>query len=426
MHLDRPRTLPAVARPPLIAVERRAALLRGYTAATIIAGLVALLAVTVGGSLGAAIAIPGIPEPWSRVAGVVAWTGFGLVGSLKVIRAPSGHGVLTFHLPFIVAATVLGGPIAGGWVAFISSFERRELSGVPWYGALANHSALALGAILGGLAAQVTLAIGGALGVPTGLGVALVGVVVATLVLTLVSGLLAAGVVILRDGLTVRETAHVFDRAFRATLVAETILGWVFVVTWVAVGWWAPAICAALVLAVWRTNVAEAERDQDELTGLLTGKAFAVRVAEAALRGRRGIEGSAYVFLDLDGFKAVNDGPRSHAVGDEVLVELGARLRRSIRVTDAAGRRGGGEFMVLFVGVPDDEVALALAARVHELVTQPYATSAGSREVGASVGVAVIRTGAREFEPDLRQRADRAMYAAKEAGGGIRLGGEAD
>ena len=78
-----------------------------------------------------------------------------------------------------------------------------------------------------------------------------------------------------------------------------------------------------------------------------------MRVAEAAGRARRGIEGSAYLFLDLDGFKRLNDGPRDHAVGDEVLAELGARLRRSIRVTDAAGRRGGDEFMVLLVGVRD-------------------------------------------------------------------------
>ena len=59
--------------------------------------------------------------------------------------------------------------------------------------------------------------------------------------LAVVQTALAAGVVVLRDGLTLRETLHVFDRSFRGTLLAETVLGWVFVVTWVAVGWWAPA-----------------------------------------------------------------------------------------------------------------------------------------------------------------------------------------
>jgi diguanylate cyclase (GGDEF)-like protein len=239
-------------------------------------------------------------------------------------------------------------------------------------------------------------------------------------VLALVETSLAAGVIVLRDGLTLRETIHVFDRSFRGTLIAETVLGWVFVVTWLAVGWWAPALCAAIVLALWRTNAAEAERDRDELTGLLTARAFAVRVAEAALRGRRGIEGAAYVFLDLDGFKQVNDGPRSHAVGDEVLAELGERLRRSIRITDAAGRRGGDEFMVLFVGVRDEATAVSLAERVHDLVTASYPTTDGPKQVGASVGVTLIVPGDRDFEPDLRQRADEAMYAAKAAGGGVR------
>jgi len=406
---------------PLIAVERRAALLPAYTVATIVAGIAVLGLVTAFGTLAGPIAVPMVAETWARPAGVLLWTLFGLAGSARVLRGPSGHGVLTFHLPFIVAAMVLGGPIAGGWVAFLASVERRELTGeVPWYGALANHAGLALAAIAGALLASLTTAGVAALGVPDGSGLMLVGAVVATFVFSVVSTGLAAGVVVLRDGLTLRETLHVFDRSFRGTLVAETVLGWVFVVTWLAVGWWAPALCAVLALALWRTNAAEAERDRDELTGLLSGKAFAVRVAEAALRGRRGIEGAAYVFIDLDGFKAVNDGPRSHDVGDEVLAELGARLRASIRITDAAGRRGGDEFMVLFVGVPDEATAVALADRVHALATAPYATRDGEHTVGASVGVARIVPGDRDFEPDLRRRADDAMYDAKLAGGGVR------
>jgi diguanylate cyclase (GGDEF)-like protein len=417
----RPAGLAPGADAPLLAVERRTALLPVYTAVTITAGIIALLAVTLVGSLPAAIAIPGLAAPWDRLAGVVAWTVFGLAGSLRIVRGPSGHGVLTLHLPFIVAAMVLGGPVAGGWVAFVASLERRELRHVPWYGVLANHASLALAAIVGGLVAQGTVVAGDALGLPGGLVLTLVAAVAGTLALTVVDTALAAGVVILRDGLTVRETLHVFDRAFRGTLVAETVMGWVLVVTWVAVGWWTPAVCTVLVLALWRTTAAETERDHDDLTGLLTAKAFAHRAAEAALRARRGIEGSAYLFLDLDGFKRINDGPRSHAVGDEVLVQLGARLRRSIRVTDAAGRRGGDEFMVLFVGVRDETTALALAERVRSIVTEPYETSDGPKTVGVSIGVTVVGAGSRDFEPDLRLRADTAMYEAKAAGGGIHL-----
>src|SRR3954449_11867868 len=99
---------------PLIAVERRGALLPAYTAATIVAGILALAVASVVAAPSPSIAIPGVPQPWAGLAGVLAWTLFGLAGSLRIIRGPSGHGVLTFHLPFIVAAMVLGGPAAGG------------------------------------------------------------------------------------------------------------------------------------------------------------------------------------------------------------------------------------------------------------------------------------------------------------------------
>lgn len=410
---------------PLVAVERRAALLPAFTAATILGGLGALLLVTLTTPLPGPIRVDGLPAPVDALAGVALWTVFSLAGGLRVVRGPSGHGVITFHLPFIVAAMVLGGPVAGGWVALLGSFDRRELREAPWYGVMANHATLALAAVAGGLASEVVIAGGAALGLPPGLGLWLVGGTAGTLMFTVVSVALSAGVIVLRDGLTPRETLFVFDRAFRGTAAAETILGWVFVVVWMAVGWWAPAVCAALVLALWRTTQAEAERDRDELTGLLTRQAFALRVAEAADRGRRGIEGAAYLFLDLDGFKRLNDGPRDHAVGDEVLAALGERLRRSIRVTDAAGRRGGDEFMVLFVGVRDEETALHLAERIHRAVTAPYATMDGEHRVGASIGVALVTPGHRDFEPDLRHRADVSMYEAKAAGGGIRLWGRA-
>ena len=156
---------------PLIAVERRAALLPAYTAATIVAGIAVLGLVTAFGTLAGPIAVPMVAEtvgttrrrpPLDRCSASRARPG--------VLRGPSGHGVLTFHLPFIVAAMVLGGPIAGGWVAFLSSIERRELSGeVPWYGALANHAGLALAATsAGALAAPSRAAGASALGIPDG------------------------------------------------------------------------------------------------------------------------------------------------------------------------------------------------------------------------------------------------------------------
>jgi diguanylate cyclase (GGDEF)-like protein len=278
--------------------------------------------------------------------------------------------------------------------------------------------------VAGGLVLEAILAAAGAIGAGDGLVVLLVAGLAGTAVMAVVSALLSATTVVLRDGLAPSDTLSLMDASFRRTAVAETLLGWVLVVVWLAVGWWAPILCTVLVLTLWRAAADADHLDHDELTGVLSRRAFAVRAAEAADRARRGVDGAAYLFLDLDDFKALNDGPRSHQVGDQVLVELGARLRRCARVTDAVGRRGGDEFMLLFNGVRDEATARQVAQRVLAAVSEPFPTDDGEKRIGASIGVALAAPGRRDFEPDLRGHADAAMYEAKAAGGGIRLWGE--
>ncbi|HYO42314.1 MAG TPA: GGDEF domain-containing protein [Candidatus Limnocylindrales bacterium] len=411
----------------LMAVPRRIVLLGMYTAATIAAGSFALavstavLLVSPAVNLRPDISIPGLDPAVAGAAGVAVWILFALAGGLRMLRDPGGHATLTFHLPFITAALLLGGPVAGAWVAVLGTIDRRELREAPWYGVLANRSVLALSALSGGLVLEAVLAVGRAVGLQEGLVPWLVAGIAGTLVMAVVSALLTAGTIVLRDGLAPRDTFALIDRSFRRTAVAETLLGWLFVVVWVAAGWWAPALCTAVVLTLWRAAADAEALDHDPLTGVLSRRAFAMRVAEAAERARRGVDGAAYLFLDLDGFKQLNDGPRSHHVGDQVLAALGDRLRRGIRVTDAVGRRGGDEFMILFNGVRDEATAATLAERVAELVTAPYETDDGAKTVGVSIGVALAVPGRRDFEPDLRGHADTAMYEAKETGGGVRI-----
>ena len=418
---------PADAPAPFLAVPRRTALLGASTTFTIVAGAAVLLGSTAalllvpGAGLRPTIAIPGVADPWSGIAGLTAWTVFALMGGMRIVRDPGGHGALSLHLPFIVAATTLGGPVAGAWVAALGTFDRRELREAPWYGVLANHAALVLAAVAGGLVLEGVISVGGAFRIPPGPVLLLLAGLAGTAVAAVLSALLASVTIVLRDGLEPAEVLGLMDRAFRHTAVAEALLGWLFVVVWLAVGWWAPILCTVLVLTIWRAAADEEQLDHDDLTGVLSRRAFAVRAAQAADRARRGVDGAAYLFLDLDDFKTLNDGPRSHAVGDQVLTELGARLRRCVRVTDAVGRRGGDEFMLLFNGVSDEAAALVLAERVLEAVVTPFDTDDGAKTVGASIGVALAVPRGRDFEPDLRQHADAAMYAAKEAGGGIRI-----
>ena len=128
-----------------------------YTAVTIVAGIAALAWAAVTFPIDETISLTTAGGREGILLGLVFWIAIGLLGGTRVERM-HGHGVLTFHIPFIVAAMALGGPTAGALVAMLSTIERRELREVPWYGTLANHAALTFSAVVGGV---VLLAIDG-------------------------------------------------------------------------------------------------------------------------------------------------------------------------------------------------------------------------------------------------------------------------
>ncbi|WP_336029236.1 putative bifunctional diguanylate cyclase/phosphodiesterase [Geodermatophilus sp. FMUSA9-8] len=147
----------------------------------------------------------------------------------------------------------------------------------------------------------------------------------------------------------------------------------------------------------------------DGLTGLANRTLFADRVGQALLRTVRGGGSAAVVSVDVDGFKAVNDG-LGHAAGDALLREVAARLRAAVRADDTVARIGGDEFAVLVEQTGDDE-AVTTATRVREVLAAPMTLSGTPVTVTASVGVAVGRgdVGAESLIGD----ADLALYAAK-------------
>jgi diguanylate cyclase (GGDEF)-like protein len=120
------------------------------------------------------------------------------------------------------------------------------------------------------------------------------------------------------------------------------------------------------------------------------------------------------LYVDLDGFKAVNDS-WGHAAGDDVLRAIAARLAAAVRPEDTVARFGGDEFVVLCEGVSGGGEAMELAGRILAAVARPVPHGAGAAELSASVGLVVSdgRTGAAE----LIEAADTAMYRAKRGGG---------
>ncbi|HEX2072229.1 MAG TPA: EAL domain-containing protein [Geodermatophilus sp.] len=154
----------------------------------------------------------------------------------------------------------------------------------------------------------------------------------------------------------------------------------------------------------------------DALTGL-PNRAQALTLATSALhRARRSGEMTGLLFVDLDGFKAVNDG-HGHACGDDVLREVARRMSAVVRPGDAVCRLGGDEFVVLVEQVPAERDLLELAERLIAVVSEPVPAAGQQVRIGASVGVAVSRDAGTDAGA-LVADADTAAYRAKRRGRG--------
>ncbi|MBX9246320.1 EAL domain-containing protein [Actinotalea ferrariae] len=151
----------------------------------------------------------------------------------------------------------------------------------------------------------------------------------------------------------------------------------------------------------------------DEVTGLPNRRLFLDRLSQAVEQKRRRPAAQyAVVFLDLDGFKLVNDS-LGHLVGDQLLTVVAERLRDELRSVDTAARFGGDEFAVLLTDPVPDEV-LVIARRIQEAIARPVLLAGHEVSVTASVGITTSDRGYTDAEDVLRD-ADIAMYEAKGA-----------
>jgi diguanylate cyclase (GGDEF)-like protein len=154
---------------------------------------------------------------------------------------------------------------------------------------------------------------------------------------------------------------------------------------------------------------------RDVLTGLPNRRALMQALPEAMARAVRLQRPCAVLFLDMDGFKQVND-TRGHEEGDELLRQFGTRILNSIRETDLAARLAGDEFVVILEMLNDGADAAAKAESLLRQLSRPYTLSSGSVQVGASIGVALQMPAEAQNPQHLLARADQAMYEAKRKG----------
>jgi len=152
----------------------------------------------------------------------------------------------------------------------------------------------------------------------------------------------------------------------------------------------------------------------DTLTGLPNRAMFADRAREAVAHARRHDKNTAFLFLDMDNFKQVNDG-LGHDVGDGLLKVMAARLRASVRGDDFVARIGGDEFCVLLQDIAEPREAAAVAQKLLTELSKPC--QVGEHEVtsGASIGIACVPQDGDDVGTLLRL-ADHAMYRAKQLG----------
>ena len=156
----------------------------------------------------------------------------------------------------------------------------------------------------------------------------------------------------------------------------------------------------------------------DPLTGLPNRLLFEDRLAAAIERARRHDQRLMLAFIDLDGFKAIND-QHGHAAGDSLLVSVGSRLQDALRLTDTVARIGGDEFVVILEELSPranlaDE-AQRLADKLLAALAPPMVIDGMAHVIGASLGIAVYPDHAQSMDK-LIHVADLAMYAAKRGG----------
>ncbi len=152
----------------------------------------------------------------------------------------------------------------------------------------------------------------------------------------------------------------------------------------------------------------------DALTHLPNRVLLADRLAQAMARTRRDQRLLAVCYLDLDGFKRVND-TYGHPVGDALLIEVSQRIFRALRENDTVSRLGGDEFVLLLGDLETEADCRQVIARVQQAIVKPYCLQGREIVIGVSIGVALFPQQGEDGDALLRL-ADQAMYRAKMAG----------
>jgi diguanylate cyclase (GGDEF)-like protein len=344
--------------------------------------------------------------------GFALWVAICLATAAQRTQA-TGQVPFVYSIAPIMAAALLGGPAAAAWVALVGTIPIRALrDGTPRSDLLASYAARCLAATT---ASIVMLSVRVAPVDPIqlrDLGAILVGTAVA---ITVEQGL---GVALwwARTGRPVNEAFAIVSRIDWAVAAGSAAcIGWMAALVYFEGLWWAPVLIVVANLAAGR-SMAHYESSwrlrHSDKTGLPT-RFVLDQLWRDLPRGDESQPRRCLVYLDLDGFKRVNDD-HGHKTGDDVLFEVGRRLQAAIGPDLFIAHLHGDEFVALATGVGDEAAAEAIVDRLRDLIDPPieHATR-GPLAVSATAGTCLvpalpeIRAG-RDEDGHLRTKEDRA------------------
>jgi diguanylate cyclase (GGDEF)-like protein len=152
----------------------------------------------------------------------------------------------------------------------------------------------------------------------------------------------------------------------------------------------------------------------DSLTGIPNRALFNDRLLNAMAMNKRHKSCTALLFIDLDGFKAVNDN-YGHETGDQLLKQVSQRMNHCTRESDTVGRYGGDEFVVLLYEIHADSDATRIAKEIIQAISEQFVFNENIINIGCSIGMSIYRGGQLTANQFINQ-ADEAMYKIKKTG----------
>ncbi len=393
-------------RPPLAPVYR-------YAIVVSVGGLALLLALLVrdlGSVIGSAT-----PELWIFGGCLI----IGELAPIKVFRTADGQSIsTTFSLALLLAIGLPAAALVQALASVIDDvIRRRPLVKLTFNAA---QYTLSLGAAAGTLAilSDVPRPGGGPVFVAGDLAAVLSAAVMFFLTNSTFSGIAIA----LADETAVPPRVWRMIKTEAPTAVMLLSMAPIVVVAAEFSNWLVPLVALPL-LAVYegrrQATLNEHQALHDTLTGLPNRGLFHELIQQAVLQARRSGDTVVVMLMDLDRFKEVND-TLGHHYGDLLLQQIGPRLSDTMRVSDTMARLGGDEFGVLLPGVSGPEAGQQVAEKMRTALRRQFVVEGLALDIGASIGIACFPDHGHDVDA-LLQRADVAMYVAKERKSGYEL-----